>query len=119
MAATNQNSNEDNIVTITGDTFRNSVIDAKGQNVVEFMSYGCPHCHELEPVLQEVAQTIEPNQKLYRVDVAVDTDLAESFNIEGTPTLVMFRDGAEVGRVEGPPPDLSRLVAVVTEPYNS
>jgi thioredoxin-like negative regulator of GroEL len=51
--------------------------------------------------------------------VAVEQDLAGSYQIEGTPTLVMFYNGREVGRVEGPHPALSSVLAALSEPFDS
>ena len=97
--------------------FTTLVLESKGETVVEFMSYGCPHCRDIEPILQEIAQNPDQTQKFYRVDVAVEVNLEESYNIEGTPTFLMFLDGTEVGRAEGPRPTLTNILAIVTEPY--
>jgi len=39
--------------------------------------------------------------------------------VHGTPTLVAFMNGAEVGRVEGPPPDVASLLQAVTLPFQA
>jgi thioredoxin 1 len=107
----------DRIPTVTSDTFQSTVIDGKGPIVVEFMSYGCGHCRAIEPVLQEVAAKVEPGEKMYRVNVAIEPGLVDTYAINGTPTIVMFRDGSEVGRVEGPRPALASLLSAVTRPF--
>ena len=117
IAMTSDNVSTDPISTITSETFTTLVLESKGETVVEFMSYGCPHCRDIEPILQEIAQNPDQTQKFYRVDVAVEVNLEESYNIEGTPTFLMFLDGTEVGRAEGPRPTLTNILAIVTEPY--
>jgi thioredoxin 1 len=107
------------IPTLTGSTFKSSVLDARGRIAVEFMSYGCSHCRAIEPVLQEVAALVQTNEKLFRVNVAAETDLAGRYAIGGTPTLIMFLDGKEVGRVEGPQPTVASVVSAVTQPFES
>ncbi len=107
----------DSIATVTGDGFPTAVLAGKGPIVVEFMSYGCSHCRALEPVLQRVATTLEGKERFYRVNVAVEPDLVETYAISGTPTLIMFRDGNVVGRVEGPHPSEPGIVKAVTEPF--
>ena len=37
--------------------------------VIEFFSYGCPHCAELEPVLESWVKTLPPDVQLRRVPV--------------------------------------------------
>jgi thioredoxin-like negative regulator of GroEL len=93
------------------------VLDADGPIAVEFMSYGCAHCGAIEPMLQQVADMIRSTEKIFRVNTGLDQDLAESYGIQGTPTLVMFLSGQEVGRIEGPPPIVSELLTDITQPF--
>jgi len=89
----------------------------EGPIVVEFMSYGCAHCGVIEPDLQQVAQIVESTEKIFRVNIAIDRDLADLYEIQGTPTLIMFRNGVVVGREEGPSPEVSNILAVVGQQY--
>jgi thioredoxin 1 len=109
----------DSILTVTGATFEEQVLKADGRVVAEFMSYGCSYCRALEPVLQRVAEAVGPAVTIVRVNVPVEQALAARYNIDGTPTLVMFRDGAEIGRVEGLEPDMSTVLAAVTQPFEA
>ncbi len=106
-----------NIKTVTSTTFQESVLEAQGPIVVEFMSYGCAHCGAMEPVIQRVAATLKGTETFLRVNVAVDQGLAERYRNAGTPTLVMLLDGQEVGRVEGPTPSVESVRAAVTQPF--
>src|SRR5271154_6081844 len=109
----------DHIRTATGSNFNAWVLEAKGPIAVEFMSYGCVHCREMEPVLQQVAEMVKSKGKIFRVNTADDQELTDSYQIEGTPTLVMFLNGKEVGRAEGPPPKVSSVLTAVTHPFES
>ena len=84
----------------TTDTFAKLVLEGEGPIAVEFMSYGCAHCQVIEPVLQQVAAMVKSNEKIFRVNIAVEPELAERYEIQGTPTLIMFsgRDGSWAGR---------------------
>jgi thioredoxin-like negative regulator of GroEL len=103
----------------TSDTFAELVLQGKGPIAVEFMSYGCAHCQVIEPVLQQVAEMVKSKESIFRVNIAVEPELADRYQIQGTPTLIMFLDGKEVGRVEGPSPVVSTLLAAVKQPYES
>jgi len=100
--------------TVTSGTFSSLVLEAAGPIVVEFMSYGCAHCRALEPVLEKVAETVKSNEKIFRVNTAVEEELSDSYDIQGTPTLIMFLNGKEMGRVEGPHPTVSSVLTAVT-----
>jgi thioredoxin 1 len=105
--------------TVTGETFEALVLDGEGPIAVEFMSYGCGHCRALEPALREVAEAVQSKEQVFRVNVAVEADLANSYDIAGTPTFVMFLSGREVGRVEGPHPTVQSVTAALTTPFAS
>jgi thioredoxin 1 len=107
----------DSIGTVTGSTFSSLILEAEGPIAVEFMSYGCAHCRALEPVIERVAETVKSKEKIFRVNTAVEDELADSYQILGTPTLIMFLNGREVGRVEGPPPTVSSVMTAVTQPF--
>ena len=109
----------DRIRTVTASTFDRLVLNGEGPIVVEFMSYGCAHCGVIEPDLQQVAEMVESTEKIFRVNIALDRELADAYEVQGTPTLIMFLNGAVVGREEGPSPDVSNLLAVVRQPYVS
>jgi thioredoxin 1 len=109
----------DAIQTVTAATFSKLVLEAEGPAAVEFMSYGCAHCRAIEPALEQVAKMVGPQQKIFRVNIAVEEELANTYQIQGTPTLVMFVNQKEVGRVEGPSPTVSSVLAAVTQPFES
>jgi thioredoxin-like negative regulator of GroEL len=81
------------------------------------MSYRCVHSRAIEPVLHRVAETVKSRITICRIDVSVEPELADHYWIAGTPTFVMFLGALEVGRVEGPPPTFSAVLAAVTRPF--
>jgi thioredoxin 1 len=102
---------------VTEATFSPLVLQGNGPIVVEFMSYACAHCGAIEPVVQQVATMLDGRETVFRVNIGLEPDLAESLGIEGTPTFVMFSQGSEVGRVEGPSPNLASLMTELTQPF--
>lgn len=109
----------DRIRTVTSRDFVQLVLSADGPVAVEFMSYGCVHCRAIEPVLQHAAEVVKSTVKIYRVNIAAEQELADSYHILGTPTFIMFLNGTEVGRVEGPSPTFPSVLATVTQPFDS
>lgn len=105
------------ISTVDGGSFQAVVLEATGRVAVEFMSYGCGYCRAIEPFLEDAAWTVWPDEMIFRVDVTADPELASAWRIGGTPTFVMFLNGAEVARSEGPSPDLASVLAVVSGPF--
>ena len=116
--ASPRNSN-DRIPTVTSSTFKPLVLDGTGPIAVEFMSYGCEHCGTIEPILQRVAEMVKAKVKIYRVNIAVDQELGDRYDVKATPTLVMFMNGRQVGRVEGPRPTISSVLTAVAQPFRA
>ena len=112
-------SSREKIQTVTSASFTRLVLEAEGPIAVEFMSYGCAHCRAIEPVLEQVAEIVKTQEKIFRVNIAIEQGLAGSYQIQGTPSLIMFLDGNEVGRVEGPSPTVSSVLTAVTQPFES
>jgi thioredoxin 1 len=99
--------------------FATHVLRGRGPIAVEFMSYSCAYCGAMEPVLQQVAETLRSQQAVYKVNVAMEHELASAYAIEGTPTLVMFSQGQELGRAEGIHPDAASVLEALTAPFRS
>jgi len=59
---TPRNMSSDHIGTVTENTFKPRVLEGQGPIAVEFMSYGCIHCREMEPVLQQVAEMVKSKE---------------------------------------------------------
>jgi len=102
---------------LTSASFDSLVLRGEGPIAVEFMSYGCAHCRAIEPIVQQVAELVKGKEKVFQVNVAAEQGLAETFEIQGTPTLVMFLNGQEAGRVEGVRPNASSVLTAITQPF--
>lgn len=73
----------------------------EGQNeVVYFFSPVCSYCNDLEPILKEMVNKYsEINFSLYNVHEFREE--SHDYHLEGTPTLIYFKDGKEVKRLVG------------------
>lgn len=105
------------IPTVSTETFDALISKGRGPIAVEFMSYGCSHCGALEPILQQIAEMIENKAKIFRVNVEVDPELAEDYQVQATPTLIMFLNGKTVGRSDGPSPTVPSVLTAISQPF--
>ena len=59
---------------------------------VMFYAPWCGHCQNLEPTWAQLAGQLSGKVNVARVDATAQTSLAERFNVQGYPTLIMMRN---------------------------
>jgi thioredoxin 1 len=87
-------------VTATTQTFDEHVLGSSVPVIVDFYADWCGPCKVQSRILDDVATQLDRG-KVVKVDVDNDPELAERFNIEALPTLMVFRDGRVVSKTIG------------------
>ena len=68
--------------------------------LVQYYAEWCNPCQMLKPILEELSGEIT-NVKFYRVNIEEYRDLAVNAGVQSIPTVVVFKNGEEVGRERG------------------
>lgn len=68
--------------------------------LIEFHSKKCGPCKMLSFVLREINEQ-KSDFPIYVIDFDGNRTLAERLGVKGFPTMLFFRDGKEVNRLEG------------------
>lgn len=89
------------IQTLTSEQIEPKVLRAAGVVALDFYDETCPPCRVLEPRLERVAEQYAGRVPVYRVDVHQDSAVAQRFDVMSIPTVLVFRAGAEVERLDG------------------
>lgn len=75
-----------------------------GVTAVDFTAAWCAPCRTMEPILAMLATEYERRVRIVAIDVNQEPILAERYSVRSMPTLVVLRDGREVGRIVGSRP---------------
>ena len=76
------------------------VVGVQGVVLVDFFATWCGPCQMLMPVLEQLAQEMT-DVAFYKVDVDKHRNLAIEHQVQGVPTLVLFKDGEIVAKTSG------------------
>src|SRR5512142_1972853 len=82
---------------ITAQEYEREVLAAGGPVVLDFYSTECPPCEALAPKYESVAEALAGRARFLKIFRQGNRELAARLGVSGSPTLVFFRDGREVG----------------------
>ena len=97
---------------VTDDNFLDEVLSAKIPVLVDFFATWCGACRSLEPTLETIASRHKGKLKVGKLDVEQNRENASTYRIRATPTLIVFKEGKLIERVEGALPE-TQLEALV------
>ena len=83
----------------------------RGVFLVDFWAAWCGPCKIIAPVLNEIAESRD-DFTIAKVNVDQYQQLAQKYKVRNIPTLLIFKDGKEAGRIVGVKPKRSILKEV-------
>ncbi len=87
------------ILTLTDKNFKqqtkNKVV------LVDFWASWCAPCRMMAPVLNDVAEELDGNNRIGKVNIEQFQGMAKKFKVRNIPTLLLFKNGVEVNRFVG------------------
>lgn len=88
-------------VRINQESFEAEVLKAENPVLADFYSDSCVPCKRLSPLLAEVEEKNADSLKVVKININFDTELAEKYEVQVAPTLILFKNGEEVDRLRG------------------
>jgi thioredoxin 1 len=83
-----------------------------GKALVDFWASWCMQCKMVAPVIEELAVENEGSLTVAKVDVDSNNEIASRYGVMSIPTVVLFKDGAEVKRLVGVQPKETYQAAI-------
>ncbi len=99
-------------IDVSDGTFEQEILKSDKPVLVDFWAPWCAPCRIVSPVVEELADDYEGRIKVAKVNTDENQMNANTLQIRGIPTLIMFKGGKEVDRLVGavPKPHIAAMV---------
>jgi thioredoxin 1 len=77
------------------------LIQSETPVLVDFFATWCGPCKAMEPIVKEVAQTVQGKARVVKVDIDKRAQIAQTYNVQAVPTFMIFKKGNVIWRHPG------------------
>lgn len=94
-------SNSKNVLTATDSNFDADVVGSSQLALVDFWAEWCGPCRMLAPKIEEIADEMADQIKVFKMNVDENPNTPSRFSIRGIPTVILFKNGQAVDQIVG------------------
>ena len=88
-------------VEVNGNNFQKEVLESSLPVLVDFWASWCMPCRMLAPTIKKLSEENKGKLKVCKLNTDENQHIAAQYGIQGIPTLIIFKEGKEVGRSVG------------------
>jgi thioredoxin 1 len=79
----------------------NDIIQSEKPVLVDFFATWCGPCKMMAPILTDVKKEVGEAATIIKLDVDKNPQTASQYNVQGVPTLILFKKGKALWRQSG------------------
>ncbi len=91
-------------IAVTDDTFEQQVLKSERPVMVDFWAPWCGPCRAVAPILEDLATEYDNRVVIAKVNTDENPRYMNEYGIMAIPTMIVFRNGQVVDRIEGAGP---------------
>ncbi len=95
----------------------NEMIQSDKPVMVDFFAEWCGPCKMMAPILKDVKREIGDDVSIIKVDVDKNPQAAQQYQVQGVPTLILFKNGKPLWRQSGVVPK-GGLINIIKQHIN-
>ncbi len=71
--------------------------------LIDFHAEWCGPCKMMAPMIEQIKEDYDERLKIYKIDIDKNKTLAEKYQVQAVPTIMLFKKGKLAWRVAGVP----------------
>lgn len=86
---------------VTDTNFQSEVLDSATPVLVDFWAEWCGPCKMIGPIVEELSVEMGDKMRVGKMDADANQTVMQQYGIMGIPTLILFKGGKPVERLQG------------------
>ncbi|MFQ5410071.1 MAG: thioredoxin [Anaerolineales bacterium] len=89
------------VTELSDGNFDSEVLQAEKPVLVDFTATWCAPCHQIAPIVADIAAEQADTLKVGKLDIDENMDVTMRYGVMAVPTLILFKGGEPVSRLQG------------------